>query len=122
MAYNCKITYVSWFILFHKRKDAMIRLNPVCGVALTATKSMNRHAIRKRIRALSPNLTRHANRLEVLDDSDFVGDYPNIKLAKSFLKDLFKAGKEFRILRVFNIHNDADIDILETYFLMSPLP
>jgi hypothetical protein len=55
MAYNCKITYVSWFILFHKRKDTMIRLNPVCGVALTATKSMDDPAIRKRIRALNRN-------------------------------------------------------------------
>jgi len=52
MAYNCKISNVSWFILFHKRKNAMMtRLNPVCGVALTASKSMDQPAIRKRIRS-----------------------------------------------------------------------
>jgi hypothetical protein len=55
MAYNCKISYVSRFILFHKRKDAMIRLNPVCGVALTATKSMDEPAIRKSIRSTTLN-------------------------------------------------------------------
>ena len=51
MADNCKITNVCRFVFFHKRKGEKItRLNPVCGVALTASKSMEHPAIRKRIR------------------------------------------------------------------------
>jgi hypothetical protein len=50
-----------------------------------------------------------------------VGDNPDIELAKSFLENVLEASEELGVLqRILHIHDDADISVLITDFLMSP--
>jgi hypothetical protein len=65
---------------------------------------MDHPAIRKRIRVPGRNLTKYADRFERLDDSNFVGDYPDVELAKSFLENLLEAGEELGICSAYPPH------------------